>query len=518
MHSLRRAALMGHCARLAVSRWWPELAAAAALVASVALLRGVPIGHDAVWQMWIARQLAHGARLYSDVLEVNPPLWFWMAVPLQHAAELTGGSPREVLKYAFFGALGLSLTLIALLRPGEPNVRAGMYLGLLLAATIMVLPDFGQREQYTLLAAAPLVVLVGMRAERKPVPVGLAALVGAFAATGLALKLHFAIVPLALEVWLAVALRRLWTPCRPELVVLATCAVAYAAAVVLLTPDYLRVLVPILLASYGEFGHQPFFFQLFQIAVPLTLLAGVGLYAGGGSRSRTRQGQAALIAALAFLGCYFAQHKGWRYHSVPALGMLFIFIGAEMAGLRWNIRRNRPAALALASAMLLGLIEALHLGPYLNDSTADRALAGMRRGDPVMVFAVGPFVIWPKVEDLGLVWPSRLMSDWFLPAIVLGMRENNLSPALEALAQTIRSELLTDLMCHPPKRILIDDQWVILPGRSSPFGYLEFYRMDPAFARFLDRYRPGPTFGHFLTLNLVDKEGLEPPKRCRAIF
>lgn len=498
------------------TRWWPEVIAAALLVATIVLMRDIPLGHDAVWQMWIARQLAHGARLYSDVLEVNPPLWFWMAVPLHHVAEAIGSSPRNVLKAAIFGSLCLSLALIALLRPGAPRVRVGMYLGLVLAASVVALPDFGQREHYTLLATAPWVAMIAARAEQKSVPAGLAALIGIFAASGLALKIHFTIVPLALEIWLAIALRRVWI-WRPELVVLSICAAAYAAAVALFAADYFRVMVPMVLLSYGEFGNPPFLYLFVQLAVPLSLLTGIGLYAGGGIR--TRQGGAALVASLAFLACYFAQHKGWRYHSLPALGMLFVCAGAESANLRWSIRRHRPTAVALASVMLLAVVESLHIGPYANEryAAAKQALAGVPRNDPVMVFAAGAFAM-PVVEDLGLVWPSRLMSSWFMPAIVRGMQEGDLSPSLEALADNIRRQSLVDLLCHPPKRILVENERVSMHGQASSFGYLDFYRMDPSVARFLDRYRPGPTFGRYLTLDLTDKAGLAPPDRCRAVF
>ncbi len=37
---------------------------------------------DVAWQLWIAHQVNHGGRLYRDMVEVNPPLWFWMALPV----------------------------------------------------------------------------------------------------------------------------------------------------------------------------------------------------------------------------------------------------------------------------------------------------------------------------------------------------------------------------------------------------------------------------------------------------
>jgi hypothetical protein len=48
----------------------------------------VPITHDEIWRMWIGRQMLHGAQLYRDIIEVNPPLWFWMAVPVDWLSAL----------------------------------------------------------------------------------------------------------------------------------------------------------------------------------------------------------------------------------------------------------------------------------------------------------------------------------------------------------------------------------------------------------------------------------------------
>src|SRR3546814_16942773 len=50
-------------------------------------LHGLPFTHDVVWQFWIAQKLFDGAVLYRDIWEINPPLWFWSAVPIQYRSE-----------------------------------------------------------------------------------------------------------------------------------------------------------------------------------------------------------------------------------------------------------------------------------------------------------------------------------------------------------------------------------------------------------------------------------------------
>src|SRR4051794_28804435 len=46
------------------------------------------VDSDVAWQLWIAGRIHAGAHLYRDIVEVNPPLWFWMALPVDRLATL----------------------------------------------------------------------------------------------------------------------------------------------------------------------------------------------------------------------------------------------------------------------------------------------------------------------------------------------------------------------------------------------------------------------------------------------
>ena len=147
----------------------------------------LPINHDAIWQIWIGRKLLHGATLYTDIIEVNPPLWFWMAVPLAGVGEMFAIEARLIVIGFFIAAIGLSLFL-------TPARYRLLLFGVLV---LMPLRDFGQREHFTLIATAPYVFTIAARKEG--VEVGHPLLIGLFAAFGFALKPYFAIAPLALE-------------------------------------------------------------------------------------------------------------------------------------------------------------------------------------------------------------------------------------------------------------------------------------------------------------------------------
>src|SRR5690349_22613134 len=67
------------------------------------------VDSDVAWQLWIAGRIHAGAQLYRDIIEVNPPLWFWMALPVDALAGLFDLRPETVLVFAVGGLVMLAL-------------------------------------------------------------------------------------------------------------------------------------------------------------------------------------------------------------------------------------------------------------------------------------------------------------------------------------------------------------------------------------------------------------------------
>ena len=74
--------------RLAAAATARPLLPAMVLLALVTALRAIgTVDSDVAWQLWIGQRMLAGADLYRDIIETNPPLWFWMALPVDRAAE-----------------------------------------------------------------------------------------------------------------------------------------------------------------------------------------------------------------------------------------------------------------------------------------------------------------------------------------------------------------------------------------------------------------------------------------------
>src|SRR3954454_7357201 len=86
------------------------LAVALAITALITVLRlSGTVDSDVAWQLWIAGRIHAGANLYTDIVETNPPLWFWMAVPVERLAALFHLRIESVLVVAMGALVALSL-------------------------------------------------------------------------------------------------------------------------------------------------------------------------------------------------------------------------------------------------------------------------------------------------------------------------------------------------------------------------------------------------------------------------
>ena len=476
----------------AASARWNGLIPYALLAVVTIVVAQLPPNNDVAWQLWIGRQLAAGGELYRDIIEINPPLWFWLAVPIVRAADLLGISGTA----AVIGFLGLSAALsISLVQPLIE--RRALVPSLMVAAFFLVgLSATGQREQFTLIAVTPYVFLIAARADGKPVPLLLAIAVGAWAAMGLALKPHFALVPLALEAWLAGKSR---FAVRPEFAVVVGLGALYLALVLLLTPEYLTAMIPLASEAYGEFNSVVTL--LLSDAVAVSVLATGGLLL---ARPKSNAVQALAIAGAAFLVGYLLQLKGARYHGLPAIGLFSLAAAIALAG----TVRPKAAALPLAMALVIAVATTNRQAarPY---PAVMAATEGLEPGTRVLVLTPYGDVAWPAVELRRLQWTSRFMFLWMVPAI---LREPDKH---EAMAQFVRTAIVEDMTKHRPELVLVERNLV------------PFLCPDRRFRAELEHFAPGPGYGTMLSWRLKQTPGgrrgdeLEPRRSawtCHAML
>lgn len=461
----------------------PPLAVALALTLLVTACRLTgTVDSDVSWHLWIAHQVNGGAHLYRDIVEVNPPLWFWMALPLDALASALGPRVEAIAVIAIGVACALALTATARLIAGTAAQRTLLMCYAALVLTAMPWMHAGQREQIVLIATLPYAALAALRRNGGTAPWALAAGVGVGAALGFALKPYFLLVPLLLELWLFVSCRRSWRPFRPETLALAATGLVYALAIATFAQDYLTLTLPLVRLAYGVTG-APHFVNLFQPFV-LVALAALALAAtqGRGTDSLTR---ALLVAAAAFAAVYFIQGKGWTYHAIPLLGCASLALAVALGSGEPATRATRLAAPAvLALPLLLAFAEAR--GEPAPGDDLVQAVDGMHAGDSVGFIATDPALAWSIVLQHRVAYPSRYMGFWMMRAVAANEEAGGRDKRLSNLGRQVVAETVADFRCLPPRRIIVARP---RPGEEG-FDILPFFNRDPAFRELLAHYRP----------------------------
>ena len=434
------------------------------------------VDSDVAWQLWIAQRTQAGANLYRDIIETNPPLWFWMARPIERIASLLQLKIEAVLIVAIAAAVALSLAATNRLLDHLTDKSRTLLLAYA-ALTLFAMPwmHVGQREQIVLIATLPYAALIAARREARPVSVLLGASIGVGAGLGFSLKHYFLIVPALLELWLLAGTQRRWQAFRAETLALTAVGMLYAGAIVA-ERDYLEFIVPLVGQAYGSFSAPSlgYLFGPFAV-VAFAILAILVVYASALKHSPLAS--ALVTAAFGFVIAYFVQFKGWTYHAIPVLGCGSLALAAlitQSPAKLGLLRLAAPAVLCLPFS--LSASEAMH--PSLPSSDLLQAVADLPPGTPVGFISEDTAIAWSVTLQHRLAYPSRYNGFWMLRAVSDNERAARPDQSVRQLGQQVISNTLVDFRCFPPRRIIA--------VRGGPLLY---FMRDQAFAEFMSHYR-----------------------------
>lgn len=460
---------------MSASRFGPVAAGLIGLLLWAAVFWSGPLVNDVAWQLWIGRQMNGGASLYGDILEVNPPLWFWIGAGIERLSSVTGMAGERWLALSFltYAVLSLLLTLRLI-----DERREQWALALALALCLFLTSPYAhlQREQFLLIAVLPYVALAARRAEGRPVPRGLALAVGLLAAPGLALKHHFLIFPALIEGWLI--WRRKRVDVRAEHVALASAALAYAAAVLLFAPSYLGTMLPLLRAGYH--GYNPSLWTLlFQPGIVVALFALVAALLG---RERLGAlGEAAAVGTAAFALVFIVQGKNFHYQAIPALGLASLTLLSLLL-----LRESGSGRLVAGVGVLASLMVPLKAGQARYDQFFREAVSDLKPGEGVTMISPSQALSWPAVYERDLRWDQRTMGLWMVLSPWAAEKERSGDPRMVALGTAVRREMAAEIACKRPAMVVVDRFY----DEDAPGGdVLAWFMAEPRFAAALSGYR-----------------------------
>jgi putative flippase GtrA len=482
----------------------PALALGALWLTGLAFYLPAMPHHDVSWYLLAADRFLGGARLYRDIIELNPPLIVLLNAPPVAFARLSGFNPSSCfVVYVFLlvaGSLALSDAVLRRFTGLARRDRLALLFAALAALTFLPMENFGQREHLMLTLALPYLLLAAARLAGSPVAPGLALSVGLAAALGLGLKPYFLIVPLLLEVLLSYRRRSLTAFNRPETWAAAAGLVAYAVSVWVFFPEYLSVIAPYALIVYDAYQLRPgSIFRLLGL-LPLILSPALAFALARPRPGATATGAVAETFALAgagFLIAYVVQAKGWFYHFLPAevagwmmaVGLLLNLLG-HVGG--QNRRRTRIGCVVVALGILT--LPALLQGPYRNGAT-EKIMPYVRtyaEGGSIFAFTSYMSLAFPLVTETGVGWSSRYPTQWLLPGLLHELAkaddaDTDLMARLRGMEKYVFDSTIEDLERQPPDLVIVDQE----PGTvfdDPDFDFLDYFLRDERFARFWRDY------------------------------
>jgi hypothetical protein len=466
------------------------LTAAALLLPWLGLLQpGAGMCHDIAWFYYVARGVLHGGTLYRDYIEPNAPLASLTLVPVVwlnaalHVAPAWG--VRLYFTFVCSLVLLLCLPLLRALRLSGPQQLWGL---LSLTAVCIFLPkaNFGQREHLLFMLLIPYSLAAAAACRGAAPRVALGAVVGALAAMAVFIKPPFLLVPVLLELFVLVRMRRLpWR--RSEVWSFAAVMAAQIAVTAVFFPLYAATVVPWAVALYGGYDKPVNVVAYTAVYGALALAGWFACKPGENAALRTLR-DVMMVAFVGALLAFVAQGKGWFYQAYPASAFAALLV-AGAVGSVLNLRpmaRLSDAARGVAAG--ISALLALFYMVYGATQVAERTL------DPAVVAEIarapGPFVVFSASVDPGFplaltenrVWASRYPCLIMLPGIVKAERAGGVS-RWEA---PFRAALVADLARYQPSVVVVSEAG----GQALPadFSVLAWLSKDPAFSAQLTHY------------------------------
>jgi len=461
----------------------------------------MPPNHDSMALLSAASRMLTGGHYYSEILEVNPPLILIILSPVFGVSRVLRTS-IEVSVLLWIEALLIASVILArpqLQRLFRIDKTESWALALALLFFLNAIPgDFGERDHLMVAFAIPAICwFIGreLGENNARLPCGVL-VVGSL---GFLLKPQSLVIPAFLIIAATVrarSWRRLLDPC-----VFGFCfvAAAYAAIILLVFPDYLRV-AALAADLYGYFGKSPHIL-VYRVLPMLAVTAFlVVIFETIEIEPRTRT-IARFLAGLATVGflTLVLQGKGFSYHYLPGIfaTMALIGLAASRLTLQWRRKLSLPAVLAMIVALCTPLlsIAGSHLSAVIYQprsrilalqfyQTAQRLAAG--RSFLAMDTTLGP--AFPTVTMIGAAWSSRSPHQWLIPGILDlekgDTEEQRLAARYKALAFDMMVE---DLQRYRPDIVAVN----VAPTHeliSGPFNFLKFYGQDSRFGKLWSDY------------------------------
>lgn len=471
-----------------------------------------PLNHDVAAVLNFAQRMMAGERLYTDLIDVNPPLIFVLNLIPAAIGAYTPMGPVAALLLLVLALMAGSLLLCWRLLPWldlPPLPRAATMAAIAMTA-LCAGYDFAQREHLMLLAGLPYLVLAAARGEGVRPPRRLVLPVVVLAAVGFAIKPHFLAVPGLVELWVLCCLgpRRWAADSGPW--IMAGLWVLYLLSLPLLFPAYFAHVVPLVWDNYISLGGL----NWWQVLFTERLMPAWVLLAVLGPLAFWRGPPLARVVALATLGTFLSawvQKKGWSYHVLPVKllgGLLAAILAAHWAGRALAPARAETAA-PRAAVLAAAVLSFFHLmgseAPYRQITWSwsragivTRELQDSALGERLLVLSPDVFPVYPALNYTEAQSTLRTMTLWLLQGVYQECPRNGAQYRepweMSRTEFFVYRTVAEDFARTPPAAVLVADNAGIQRCGGRRFDLIAYFSRHPLFAETFSHYRKTSAF------------------------
>jgi hypothetical protein len=449
------------------SRSW--IVIVALFIAAVAMRHVVAANTDVSWLLIAGERWLDGQRLYSEILETNPPMAVLFYIPGILIARALGLSAEIVVDGLLFAAIAVSLAITARILRDSSAVATNQRwpLARLAVVVLAILPvqAFGQREHIAVIELLPVFAVLALRMKRETPPAWAIAIAGLGLGLALSFKPHFAIPVLGCLGVAALHLKS-WRPFFvPENFIAAAIVGCYGACIVLFFPEYFTAMAPLLRDVY-TIG-LPLERMLEKPVVPLWALALIGTILQKRGKALDSTHLLSIAASLGFGFVYFLQRKGWPYHSYPMMAFALLAFGCakplandvNALGRGWRA----GAAAAFAALLMLSMVWFNHA---LDVRPLQAAVARLGPHPTILAISGNAGIGHPLTRAVGGIWASRqqvlLVAGYDRYLRATESPDPQTLAVLDRYGAREREWLIADFRKHRPTVVLVDhltDDW-----------------------------------------------------------
>ena len=469
-----------------------------------------PINHDLAYFIALAGRLLGGGQFGKEIMDMNPPHVWWISAMPVWLARHTGLRPDIAATIFTVAMAALSLAAVARLAAAAGLDRVARNLFLVFAALLVLFApgyDFGQREHWMVLLTLPYVVACACRLNNSGFSPVTGVVIGAAACLGFCVKPYFLLVPVALEIWILVRLRRPGLAIRPETIALATTGVSYAVLTLVYARSYLEIEIPIALLGYWSYKsplQEVLLTALIQLA-PAAMLMVVGCLTRQQSAKTPALTQALATAGAASLAAALIQAKPWSYHFLP--GVVFFNLSAVVLLAGENHRADRlglrRVAFAILAVMAIVPTAFETMRAFEGASSRVNQLAAAFRSNPgpnrtVFGFITSPRDVFPAVVAAEMEWAAPFCCEYLIAAAArVDEAPATDRPKIKAAGLNQAETAVSAVRIKEPGVIVVATGNNMLGFNHRAFDYVAWLNAHTAFASALSHYREIDPIGSF---------------------